>query len=116
MKRVLLSAAIVAGLAVSAAAIAQDSPQKPDTMKPAQSQQAAPSSIRGTITSVDNTAKSFVVKDDTSGKDVTVFWDSSTKVNGDVKVGNAVTLQTTDQSGRTMATSIDAKAAAKKPY
>jgi opacity protein-like surface antigen len=116
MKRVLLSAAIAAGLAVSAAAIAQDSPQKPDAMKPAQSQQAAPSSIRGTITSVDNTAKSFVVKDDTSGKDVTVYWDSSTKVNGDVKVGNAVTLQTTDQSGRTMATSIDAKAAAKKPY
>jgi opacity protein-like surface antigen len=116
MKRVLLSAAIAAGLAVSAAAIAQDSPQKPDAMKPVQSQQAAPSSIRGTITSVDNTAKSFVVKDDTSGKDVTVYWDSSTKVNGDVKVGNAVTLQTTDQSGRTMATSIDAKAAAKKPY
>jgi opacity protein-like surface antigen len=116
MKRVLLSAAIAAGLAVSAAAIAQDSPQKPDAMKPAQSQQAAPSSIRGTITSVDNTAKSFVVKDDASGKDVTVYWDSSTKVNGDVKVGNAVTLQTTDQSGRTMATSIDAKAAAKKPY
>ena len=117
MKRALLSAAIAAGLAVSAAAIAQDSPQqKPDAMKPAQSQQAAPSSIRGTITSVDNTAKSFVVKDDTSGKEVTVYWDSSTKVNGDVKVGNAVTLQTTDQSGRTMATSIDAKAAAKKPY
>ena len=116
MKRALLSAAIAAGLAVSAAAIAQDSPQKPDAMKPAQSQQAAPSSIHGTITSVDNTAKSFVVKDDTSGKEVTVYWDSSTKVNGDLKVGSAVTLQTTDQSGRTLATSIDAKAAAKKPY
>jgi Domain of unknown function (DUF5666) len=123
MKRVLLSAAIVAGLALSTAAIAQDSPQqkpsdsqqKPSDMKPMQSQQAAPSSIRGTITSVDNTAKSFVVKDDSTGKEVTVYWDSSTKVNGDLKVGSQVSLQTTDQSGRTMATSIDAKAA-KKPY
>ena len=116
MKRVLLSAAIAAGLALSTAAIAQDSSQqKPSDMKPMQSQQAAPSSIHGTITSVDNSGKSFVVKDDSTGKEVTVYWDSSTKVNGDLKVGSQVSLQTTDQSGRTMATSIDAKAA-KKPY
>ena len=29
----------------------------------------------GPITSVDNTDKSFVVKDEASGKEVTVFWD-----------------------------------------
>jgi len=119
MKRVLLSAAIAAGLALSTAAIAQDSSQqKPNEMKPvqSQSQQAAPSTIRGTISSVDNSGKSFVVKDDSTGKEVTVYWDSSTKVNGDLKVGNQVSLQTTDQGGRMMATSIDAKASAKKPY
>jgi hypothetical protein len=44
-----------------------------------------------------------------------VFWDSSTKVNGDLAVGSTVSLQTTDQGGRTVATSIEAKAA-KKPY
>ena len=111
MKRIILSAAIAASLAAAPMALlAQDGAQSKDNP----SQQTA-MAIHGTVTSVDNNAKSFVVKDDVSGKEVTVFWDSSTKVSGELKVGSAVSLQTTDQSGRTVATSIDAKAA-KKPY
>jgi len=112
MKRIILSAAIAASLAAAPMALlAQDGSQ---SARDNPSQKAA-MTMHGTVTSVDNNAKSFVVKDDVSGKEVTVFWDSSTKVNGDLAVGSTVSLQTTDQGGRTVATSIDAKAS-KKPY
>jgi hypothetical protein len=111
MKRIILSAAIAASLAAAPMALlAQDGPQS-SRENPSQNAMA----MHGTVTSVDNNAKSFVMKDDVSGKEVTVYWDSSTKVNGDLKVGSTVSLQTTDQGGRTVATSIDAKAS-KKPY
>jgi len=112
MKRIILSAAIAASLAAAPMVLlAQGGPQ---SSKENPSQQNA-MAMHGTVTSVDNNAKSFVLKDDVSGKEVTVYWDSSTKVTGDLKVGSMVNLQTTDQSGRTVATSIDAKAS-KKPY
>ncbi len=117
MKRVLLSAAIAAALASAGVAIAQEKPQQPKSMAPVAVQsQTAATSLNGSIVSVDNAGRSFVVKDDTTGKNVTVYWDSSTKVTGDIKTGSNVSLQTTEQSGRMMATSIDVKAAAKKPY
>jgi len=112
MKRIILSTAIAASLAAAPMALlAQDGPQ---SSRDNPSQQSA-ATMHGTVTSVDNTARSFVLKDDVSGKEVTVYWDSSTKVNGDLKAGSTVSLQTTDQGGRTMATSIDARAS-KKPY
>lgn len=110
MKRIILSAAIAASLAAAPMALlAQDKPQS------SKENPSTATAMHGTVTSVDNNAKSFVIKDDVSGKEVTVYWDSSTKVMGDLKVGSMVNLQTTDQGGRTVATSIDAKAS-KKPY
>jgi hypothetical protein len=110
MKRIIRSAAIAASLAAAPMALlAQDGPQN------SKENPSSASAMHGTVTSVDNNAKSFVIKDDVSGKEVTVYWDSSTKVSGDLKVGSMVNLQTTDQGGRTVATSIDAKAS-KKPY
>ena len=116
MKRLILSAAIAAALAATTA-IAQEKPQDPSQQPEARqsSSQAPASTIHGTVASVDQSGKSFVVKDEASGKEVTVFWDSSTKVNGDLKPGSMVSLQTTDQGGKMMATSIDIKSA-KKPY
>ena len=119
MKRLILSAAIAAALAATTA-IAQEKPQQdpaqqPEARQSSSQSQAPASTIRGTVASVDQSGKSFVVKDEASGKEVTVFWDSSTKVNGDLKPGSMVSLQTTDQGGKMMATSIDIKSA-KKPY
>jgi hypothetical protein len=119
MKKVLMSAAVASAFAVALSAMPQERPQNPSDP-----QKSSPSSVQnqatamqGSITSIDSTNKSFVMKDEASGKEVTVFWDSSTKVTGDLKVGSAVSLQTTDQGGRTVATSIDAKASSpKKPY
>jgi hypothetical protein len=44
-----------------------------------------------------------------------VFWDSSTKVSGDLKVGSMVTVQSSQSSGKTMASSVEVKSA-QKPY
>ena len=116
MKRIILSAAIAAALAATTA-IAQEKPTDPAQPEARQStsQQAQAATIKGTVASVDQSGNSFVVKDDATGKEVTVFWDSSTKVSGDLKPGSMVSIQTTDQGGNMMATSIDAKGA-KKPY
>jgi len=118
MKRLLLSAAFVSAFAFAAAAMAQDHPSsdKPSdsqNSKSMQNQSASP--MRGTITSVDNSGKSFTMKDDTTGKETTVYWDSSTKLSGDLKVGSMVTVQSSQSSGKTMATSIEVKNA-QKPY
>jgi Ni/Co efflux regulator RcnB len=111
MKRIILSAAIAASLAAAPMALlAQDGSQSKDNPS-----QPSAMAMHGTVSSVDNTARSFVVKDDVSGKEVTVYWDSSTKVTGDLKAGSTVSLQTSDQGGRMVASSIDAKAS-KKPY
>jgi Domain of unknown function (DUF5666) len=118
MKRLILSAAIVAALAATTA-IAQEKPQdpaqQPEARQSSSQSQAAATSVKGTVSSVDQSGKSFVVKDDATGKEVTVYWDSTTKLSGDLKPGSMVSVTTTDQGGKMMATSIDAKGA-KKPY
>jgi hypothetical protein len=116
MKRLILSAAIATALAATTA-IAQEKPTDPAQPEARQStsQQTQATTMKGTVSSVDQSGKSFVIKDDATGKEVTVYWDSSTKVTGDLKPGSMVSIQTTDQGGKVMATSIDAKGA-KKPY
>jgi hypothetical protein len=116
MKRLLLSAALVSAFAFATAAMAQDKPSSDrpsDSQGSSKSMQSA-SSIHGTITSVDNSGKSFTVKDD-SGKETTVYWDNTTKLSGDLKVGSMVTVQSSQSSGKTMASSIEVKNA-QKPY
>ena len=120
MKKLILSAAIASAIAAAAVAAPQDKPKDPQDPQAVQSssqssQAQAPKTMRGSITSVDNTAKSFVIKDEASGKEVTVYWTGSTKLNGELKVGSMVSIETADQGGRTVATSIDASGA-KKPY
>ena len=117
MKRLILSAAIAAALAATTA-IAQEKPQDPSSAPEARQstqQTQAAAAMRGSVVSVDQSGKSFVLKDDATGKEVTVYWDASTKVNGDLKPGSMVSVMTADQGGKTTATTIDIKAA-KKPY
>jgi len=118
MKKMILSAAIASAIAVAAfAAPPQEKPRDSGAGDPekVQSSQAPAKSTRGTITSIDNASKSFVVRDDASGKETTVYWNASTKVNGDLKVGALVALEATEQSGKMVATTIEATSA-KKPY
>lgn len=117
MKRVLLSVAVVSAFVLASAAVAQDRPasDRPSDVQSSQKSAPSPASIHGTITAVDSSAKSFTVKDDATGKETTVYWDSSTKLSGDLKVGAMVSVQSNESSGKTMATSVEVKSA-KKPY
>ncbi len=115
MKKTILSAAIASAIAAAAVAAPQDKPRDSQAPQEVQSAPAPAKAMRGSITSVDGPMKSFVMKDEASGKEVTVYWNGSTKLNGDLKVGSQVSLEATEQSGRTVATSIEATSA-KKPY
>ena len=108
MKRSLV---LALALAFSLSAVATVSAQSTQDSSKSQSSMK---SLRGTVSSVDNTAKSFVLKA-SSGKEVTVFWTDSTRMSGDLKEGSSVTLQIADQGGKMVATSVDVEAA-KKPY
>ena len=106
--RKLLVLALAAAFAVSGAAIASA-----QSAQPAPSQQGSMKSIRGTISSVDNTAKSLVLKDG-DGKEQTIFWTDATRLSGELAEGASVALQTIQQDGKTVATSI--QVSAKKAY
>jgi Cu/Ag efflux protein CusF len=107
--RKFLALSLVLGLALSAVAVAQDASQSGQQ----KSQPAQAKSVSGTITQVDNNAKMFVVKDE-SGQLVTVYWNDATRVTGDLKEGATVSLQTTEQDGKTVATSVQVRT--KKSY
>jgi hypothetical protein len=55
-----------------------------------------------TITKVDMAAKSMVVKT-VDGKDMTIYWNDATKLQGTPKEGEPVQLKTSDKDGKTWA-------------
>jgi hypothetical protein len=118
MKKV-LALALTVGLGLAAAAIAQDStqsnPQNPTSPQSSQDKPQATSgkSLTGTITSIDNNQKMFIVRDD-AGQTVTVYWNDATRVSGDLKEGATVSVQTNDEGGKTLATTIQVRT--KKSY
>lgn len=112
MKKI-LSLAFAGALVCATAVLAQQSnPPSND-----QNSQSSAQSIRGTVSAVDNNAKTLTVKD-SSGKEVTVYWTDATRFSGgsmaDLKEGAAISLQASDQSGKMVASSISLSA--KKPY
>jgi hypothetical protein len=56
-----------------------------------------------TITKVDMAAKSMVVKT-VDGKDMTIYWNDTTKLQGVPKEGEPVQVKTSDKDGKTWAT------------
>ena len=90
MKR-FLALAIILGLAVSSLALASDGKMAGGTMG-------------GTITKVDNAQKMMTVKDKT-GKEWTIYWNDSTKVEGGApKEGAMVTFKADSKDGKMWAT------------
>ena len=55
-----------------------------------------------TITKVDMAAMSMVVKT-VDGKDMTIYWNDATKLQGTPKEGEPVQLKTSDKDGKTWA-------------
>ena len=59
--------------------------------------------VEATITKVDMAAKSMVVKT-TDGKDMTIYWNDATKLQGTPKEGETVHFKTSDKDGKSWAT------------
>ena len=56
-----------------------------------------------TITKLDMAGKSMVVKT-AVGKDMTIYWNDATKVQGTLKEGETVHVKTSEKDGKTWAT------------
>src|SRR5262252_3381201 len=65
-----------------------------------------------TITKVDMAGKSMVVKT-ADGKDMTIYWNDATKLQGTPKEGETVHVKTSEKDGKTWATYVHV--GAKKP-
>ena len=81
--------------------------------------------LRGTVSQIDNSGRSFVLHDE-SGRDVTVYWDQTTRLSGPevnqgrtenmagqtgsnmngLKVGDRVEVNATNQNGKSVAASV----------
>lgn len=61
--------------------------------------------VEGTITKLDMAGKSMVVKT-ADGKETTVYWNETTKVEGALKEGSTVHLSTMEKDGKTWASSV----------
>ncbi len=66
-------------------------------------QHMAGKSIEGTISKVDMAGKSMVVKT-ADGKESTIFWNDSTKLQGTPTEGEMVHVKATDKDGKEWAT------------
>ena len=89
---------IVSVLAVAlAASLSGDSPNKAKTHGYA---------LSGSVASVDQSHKTFVVKN-AAGKSTTLVWtDATTVVGGQIKQGSSVTLRYLNKDGKHIATSV----------
>ncbi|HEY2797548.1 MAG TPA: hypothetical protein VGK26_06630 [Thermoanaerobaculia bacterium] len=58
--------------------------------------------MEGTITKVDMAGKSMVVKT-ADGKDMTIYWNDTTKLQGTPKEGEMVHFKAADKDGKTTA-------------
>ena len=62
--------------------------------------------VTGTVASVDEAQKTFVVKN-AAGKETKLFWTSATQiVGGKLKAGEKVTLRYLDKDGKHIATTV----------
>jgi hypothetical protein len=102
MKRALtLSLALL--LCTGAVLLADDTMKKDDTMKSGGAMQPAKMmTAKGTITKMDKDGKSMTVKN-AKGKEMTMYWDDSTKVTGDMKEGSMATVHYMMSGGKMMA-------------
>jgi hypothetical protein len=96
MKKV-FALSLVAVLCLAVVAVAGDN-------KMAGDKKMGGTAMEGTISKVDNAGKMMVVKD-SSGKESTLYWNDSTKVQGDeMKEGSKVHYKAMEKDGKWWAT------------
>ena len=111
MKRVLMiSLAFL--LCTGAALFAEDAMKKDDAMKSGAMKPDKMMTARGTITKMDKDGKMMMMKD-AKGKEMSMYWDDSTKVMGDMKEGEMATVRYAMHDGKMMAHTVTMKGAMK---
>jgi hypothetical protein len=120
---------LAAVFALTAGALAaQDNPRPehpqdrpPDVSQPSSAQSSATAgTFSGTISQVDQSGQSFTLKD-SSGQEVTIYWDQSTRVMSSdasqassspsaLKSGDEVVVKTTSQGGKNVASTVQVRA------
>ena len=111
MKRI-LSLAIALALCTGAALFADDAMKKDDAMKSGSMKSEKMMTARGTITKMDKDGKMMTMKN-AKGKEMTMYWDDSTKVTGDMAEGAMATVHYQMHDGKMMAHSVMMKGAMK---
>jgi len=79
----------------------------------ANAEHAKSPATEATITKLDNASKSMVVKT-TDGKEMTIYWNESTKMHGDLKEGETIHVRTSEKDGKIWATSVHTPKAKKE--
>lgn len=105
MKNAMIAAAgfVILALAAFAAAPAAKATKSATAVAPATTHGQE---LNGTITSVNDKAKTFVIKD-AAGKATTVTWTAATRVEGGVlKASEMATVRAMPKDGKTIATSV----------
>jgi hypothetical protein len=126
MKKLLMavfSAALV--LAAAVATAQQNQPSTRPQSDPSQTSSASAATLEGTVSQIDQSGRSFVVRD-ASGTETTVYWDQTTRLMSpegsqgmttersgqtssnmsNLKVGDDVVVKTTDQGGKKVAATV----------
>ena len=109
MKRFLtlfLSAMVCTGAVLSADEMKKDDSMKSDsmksdTMKSDSMKSSKMMTAKGTIMKMDKDAKMMTLKS-SKGKEMTMYWDDSTKVEGDMKEGSMATVHYMKHDGKMM--------------
>ena len=111
MKRVLM-VFLAFLLCTGAALFADDAMKKDDAMKSGSMKSEKTMTAHGTITRMDKDGKMMTMKD-AHGKEMTMYWDDSTKVMGDMKEGEMATVHYAMHEGKMMAHTVNMKGAMK---
>ena len=117
-----IALAVAAVLAVALGALAQDPTPAQD---PALAQEPTGGDLKvGTVTRLDTAAKMISVKATNKegvpapgmdAKDVTIYWDQATKVEGTIREGELISFRAAQKDGKTVATFIRVGKVAPKP-
>ncbi len=100
MKRIALWS--LAAVLCTGFVVAQDAMKKDDHMAGDSKMMGKMMTAKGMVTKVDESAKMMMMKD-SKGKEMTMNWDASTKVMGDMKEGSRATVKYMMMDGKMMA-------------
>jgi len=97
-----LSLCLALSICTGAVVFADDTMKKDDSMKSDSMKSTKMMTAKGTIMKMDKDSKMMTMKN-AKGKEMTMYWDDSTKMMGDMKEGSMATVHYMMHDGKMMA-------------